>query len=65
MRVNGCEKNILNWNNRMNIYNKSVEFSKTEIVRQRELSIENFANEIEVLKLKYNEDKIKTIQNNY
>jgi hypothetical protein len=65
MRVNGYEKNILNWNIRMNNYNKSLEFSKNEIVRQRHLSIEDFANEIEILKVKYSEDKIKIIQDNF
>lgn len=65
MRVNGCEKNILNWNQRLNIYNKSIEFSKSEIVRQRQIAIEDFRDEIRNLKIKYNEDDIKSLENNF
>ena len=65
MRVNGYEKNILNWNNRMNNYNKSLEFSKIEIARQRQLAIADFVNEIEILKVKYNEAKMKIIKDNF
>ena len=61
MRVNGCEKNILNWNQRMNIYEKSV----VEIARQRQLAIEDFNDEIKKSKVKYNEDTMKIIQDNF
>lgn len=65
MRVNGCEKNILNWNQRLNNYNKSIEFSKSEIVRQRQIAVEDFRDEIRNLKIKYNEDDIKSLENNF
>ena len=65
MSVIISEKNILNWNQRMNIYNKSVEFSKTEIVKQRQLAIEDFNDEIKKSKIKYNEDYIKSLEENF
>jgi hypothetical protein len=65
MSVIISEKNILNWNQRLNMYKKSIEFSKTEIVRQRQLSIEDFSIEIRKIKIKYNDEYVKSLENNF
>ena len=45
MSVKFMEKSMIEWNKIMNMYQKSDEFSKTEITRQRQLEIEDFDNE--------------------
>ena len=52
------EKSMIEWNKIMNMYQKSVEFSKTEITRQRQLEIEDFDNE---MRPKYNQSITKNI----
>ena len=56
------EKSMIEWNKIMNMYQKSVEFSKTEITRQRQLEIEDFDNE---MRPKYNQKYIKSLEDNF
>ena len=58
MSVKFMEKSMIEWNKIMNMYQKSVEFSKTEITRQRQLEIEDFDNE---MRPKYNQSITKNI----
>lgn len=63
--VNGKRKNTLDLKSRMRIYKNNEEFNKTEILRQREIEIQDYLKEMEEAKLKYNEEYIKKLERKF
>ena len=67
LKVNGRMKNILDINSRMRIYANNESFNTIERLRQRELEIQDYLEELREAKLKYgdNNDYIKKIESRF
>lgn len=63
--VNGKRKNILDLKSRMNIYKNLQSFNITEAIRQRELEIADFEEELKAAKKIYNEEYLKNLEEKF